>query len=271
MVRCFVLLISGIAFAVTCVLSTGPALAATAECSGLDAYLGCGVTGEITDDDVELTGNDGSPGSGGGSGSAGSGDGRAAAPLPPCETALVTYANGVPTCTADVERDGWDVVAPVTLVDIASFRPASATHHMQPNGWTIAGLPTNFYARTGTQIVPGTLLGRPAEVRFTPVQYYWDYGDGSSATRSRPGGTWAALGVAEFDVTPTSHVYATAGPYVIRLSVGYTAEYRYAGSPWVPIAGQLVLPANDLAITVGGATTVLVADDCRVNPAGPGC
>ena len=110
----------------------------------------------------------------------------------------------VPTCTADVERDGWDVVAPVTLVDIASFRPASATHHMQPNGWTIAGLPTNFYARTGTQIVPGTLLGRPAEVRFTPVQYYWDYGDGSSATRSRPGGTWAALGVAEFDVTPTS-------------------------------------------------------------------
>ncbi len=251
-------------------LASAPTAIAAAE-PGDCPLLSCAVTGELTDDSAELTGNDGAPGSGGGAGGGASGDGRAAAPLPQCETALVTYANGVPTCTAEVERDGWDVTAPVTLVDIASFRPTAATHHMQPDGWTIAGLPTNFYAKTGTQIVPGTLLGQRADVRFTPVQYYWDYGDGSTATRSTRGDTWAALGVAEFDATPTSHVYSTAGPYVIRLSVGYSAEYRYAGSTWVPIAGQLVLPANDLAITVGGAKTVLVAEDCRANPSGPGC
>lgn len=265
------LLLLGLAIAIAVLGTThaGSAAAASAECSGLDAYTGCGVTGEVTGDAVELTGNDGVPGSAGGS--SGSGGGRAAAPLPPCATALVTYANGAPTCTADVERDGWDVTAPVTLVDIASFRPTAATHHMQPDGWTIAGLPTNFYARTGTQIVPGALLGRSAEVRFTPRAYIWDYGDGATAIRSVRGDTWAALGVAEFDATPTSHIFATAGPYLIRLAVSYTAEYRYAGSGWVPIAGQLVLPANDLAITVGGAKTVLVADDCRANPAGAGC
>jgi len=33
----------------------------------------------------------------------------------------------------------------------------------------------------------------------------------------------------------------------------------------------LSLPSNQLTITVGSARTVLVEDDCRVNPSGPGC
>ncbi|PRY67713.1 hypothetical protein B0I08_106322, partial [Glaciihabitans tibetensis] len=33
-------------------------------------------------------------------------------------------------------------VEPVTLEDIASFHPDTGTTQMEPNGWTIAGLPT---------------------------------------------------------------------------------------------------------------------------------
>ncbi|WP_191281370.1 PKD domain-containing protein [Pseudolysinimonas yzui] len=142
---------------------------------------------------------------------------------------------------------------------------------MEPDGWAVAGLDTNFYAITGPHVVNGTLLGRPADVRFTPVSYRWAYGDGTSATRSTPGGTWAALGIAEFEPTPTSHVYERVGDYTITLSIVFAAEYRFNGGSWRPVVGTLTVPANDLHIRVGTAKTVLVEHDCLANPGGPGC
>ena len=43
------------------------------------------------------------------------------------------------------------------------------------------------------------------------------------------------------------------------------------GGPFVPIAGTITLPANELHITASGAKTVLVDRDCTVAPRGPGC
>jgi hypothetical protein len=159
----------------------------------------------------------------------------------------------------------------VTLNDIATFRPAPGTDHMEPDGWSVAGLDTNFYAVAAPQTVPGTLLGRPAEVRFIAVGFDWDYGDGATAARGTPGGTWEQLRIPEFDPTPTSHVYAAVGDYTIRLRIDYRAEYRFDGPAFVPIDGTLALPANDLRITVGDAKTVLVNHDCATVPTGPGC
>lgn len=159
----------------------------------------------------------------------------------------------------------------VTIRDIATFIPTPGQQRMEPDGWTVAGLDTNFFALTDAHIVNGTLLGRPADVRFTPVSYQWAYGDGASATKPSKGGTWAALGIREFDPTPTSHVYAELGDYTITLDIVFTAEYRFDGGGWRPVVGSLVLPANDLHIRVGTAKTVLVAANCRANPSGPGC
>lgn len=160
---------------------------------------------------------------------------------------------------------------PVTLNDIASFRPDPGVDHMEPNGWMIVGLDTNFFAAVGPQIHDGTLLGLPASVRFTPVGYHWVYGDGTSATRSTKGGTWASQAVAEFDPTPTSHIYRAAGTYYIDLTIDFTAEYQFAGTAWTPIAGTLAVPANRLVATAGNAKTVLVERECTQNPRGPGC
>ncbi len=142
---------------------------------------------------------------------------------------------------------------------------------MEPDGWVVVGLPANIYSIAGAEIVPGELLGQSADVRFTPVAWHWDYGDGTAATIATPGGTWRSLGLREFDATPTSHVYRAPGDYTIRLSIRYRAEYRISGGGFVPIAGTLVLPANELYITAGGAKTVLVDRDCTVAPRGPGC
>jgi hypothetical protein len=162
-------------------------------------------------------------------------------------------------------------VQPITLADIAAFRPDAGVDHMEPNGWMIVGLDTNFFATGGTQITDGTLLGQPASVRFTPRTWHWVYGDGSGAAGGTPGGTWAGQGIPEFDPTATSHIYRAAGTYYIDLTIDYSAEYRFAGTQWIGIAGILPVPANRLVATAGDAKTVLVERECTVNPTGPGC
>jgi hypothetical protein len=164
-----------------------------------------------------------------------------------------------------------DSIPTITTRDIATFIPTPGRQQMEPDGWTVAGLDTNFYAITGQHVANGTLLGRPADVRFTPTSYLWAYGDGTSATRNTMGGTWAAQGIAEFEPTPTSHVYDELGDYTITLDIVFTAEYRFAGGPWRPVVGTITLPANDLYLRVGTAKTVLVEHDCQQNPVGPGC
>jgi len=230
-----------------------------------DAASDCGaqgtVTGCINGDGVDIVGTDGGPGGPGGDGGGGTGPGGTGTGGPPV----------IWKCLETTCDEGSPGSEPITLTDIATFHPTPGTQHMQPDGWTVPGLPTNFYAVTTQHIVQGTLLGQPAAVRFTPVSFHWSYGDGGSATRSTKGGTWNSLGVREFDRTPTSHAYARDGSYTIRLTIDFAAEYRFAGSPFHPIAGVIPLRTNDLHIVADGAKTVLVEQDCVAHPEGPGC
>ncbi len=233
-----------------------------AHCDSASVYTsGCSWAGAIEGSEAVITGNAGG-----------------ARPSPPTQVSNPNTTPDPPTCTPNApvlteecdHRDWFDVQV-VTLADIARFRPTAGVQRMEPDGWVVVGLPANFYALVDPQVVPGELLGQPADVRFTPVSWHWDYGDGASATRATKGGTWAGLGLREFDATPTSHVYRSPGDYTVRLSIRYRAEYRIGGGAFVPIAGTIVLPANELRITAGGAKTVLVDRDCTVAPRGPGC
>ena len=272
-----------------------PVIAKADNCTPQTIYTGlCTVSGELDDQGAVLTGNQGVPGGQGGdrnpvrrppgvntpdfdddgSGGAGAGDtgaGDGAAAGAPDAPACGFTGPAADLCWITTPEETVTVVGPVTLADIAAFRPDSAVDHMEPNGWTIAGLETNFYASGGTDIEGGTLLGQPANVRFTPVAWHWSYGDGAAASHPFPGDGWAALRLREFDSTGTSHVYDTYGGYTIDLNVEYSAAYRFAGGPWTAIAGTLTIPADPLRLTVGDATTVLVQSECTDNPAGPGC
>lgn len=174
-------------------------------------------------------------------------------------------------------RDRFEIVNPLTpptvvsINDLASFAPAVGGNHMEPNGWIVVGLDTNFYSDAGPRVVEGSLLGQPAAVRFTPVAWRWTYGDRTSKSSTSPGASWASLNLREFDPTPTSHVFAAPGSYAIDLTVEYSAEYQFAGTGWVAIAGTVELPANRIVATASDANTVLVNRDCRQNPGGPGC
>jgi hypothetical protein len=220
------------------------------------------VGGDIVDGGVQI-GAETTVGGNNGSGNGGSGGGGTGASTPPAD-------NAGPPAPRIADRD-YTVTGPVTLSDLVNFRPAPGVDSMEPDGWMIVGLDTNFYATAPVQVQSGMLLDLPAQVRFTPVRYHWAYGDGATRSASTPGATWAAQGLNEFDPTSTSHVYTASGTYYIDLTIDFAAEYRWAGSGWTSIAGTIPVPANRLVASAGGAKTVLVEQECTLNPRGPGC
>jgi hypothetical protein len=171
---------------------------------------------------------------------------------------------------------GTEEAAPVTLSDIATFRPDTGSIVTEPDGWTVLGLPANIYSTAGTHTVSGTLLGYAASVRFTPTAWHWDYGDGTSATTTVGGAPWGTSGAGEFDATATSHTYASTGQHAISLTIDFSAAYTITGAgagpgAWTVIAGSLPVATTPRTATTTNADTVLVASDCTANPAGPGC
>ncbi len=163
-------------------------------------------------------------------------------------------------------------VAPTIVVsDVASFAPEQPWLVTEPDGWGVAGLESNMVTQTRTHVVPGTLLGAPAEVRFTPVSYDWSYGDGATRSSSTPGATWATQVLPEFSVTSTSHAYSQTGTYSPSVRVWFALEYRWGGSVWIPIEGAVFRDAPASVVLIVEATNVLVQGPCQPGSTAPGC
>lgn len=277
MVRRIVLLTSlTLVFAVAGVASPASARA----CTNVDALTGaCGeVSGGGVDVGVESTQGGGSDGGGGdgGDGEAGDEGGSAEGGAPvPCASTNVALCSEMRRITPDTVTPRTTTPRTTTPVvttrEVAHLVPGVGAQGMEPKGWMVVGLPTNFYADASSSIVSTTLLGSPADVRFTPVSFNWDHGDGSTTTGATGGATWAALGLAEFSETATSHVYDSPGSYTISLTVLYSAEYRIGGGEWRTLAGTVPSTSPPMTASAKLAKTVLVADDCGRRRASPGC
>lgn len=262
-------------------------------------------SGAINNGSVDITGqatNQGSDaGSGGGSGSSGSnasgasggsgggsgGSSDNAAPREP--TFLEMCLRDTYFAAAVVEC--WDVIGQwaqqqastpdtpavpptpriITLSDLASFIPQGVSLSVQPGTWTVVGVETNFIAGAQTHEVSGSLLGRSAEVRFTPAYFDWSYGDGATRSTSDAGASWNALGVKEFSRTATSHVYTAPGGYTPSVTVFYGVEYRWGGGSWISVAGRIPASASASTVTAYTADTVLVTGACTTWRVAPGC
>ena len=190
----------------------------------------------------------------------------AATPGPPsafCRSlAPLGVANGQPSPTVP----GWSV----TVSDLARFVPSTATVAGEPDNVAVVGLPANFLSSAKTETIPGTILGRALTIRFTPVNYAFDYGDGEQRTSRTPGTAWDASGQAQFTPTDTSHVYKQPGTYTVTVTVTYAADIDL-GTGWIPINGTLNGPPASQQIRVVKAHTALVQGTCLERPKAPGC
>lgn len=169
-------------------------------------------------------------------------------------------------------RDSYDVAGlpEVTLADLASFVPSRPTLRGEPDGVGVVGMPTNVVASASEQRIPGTLFDYDVVVRFVPVGFRFDYGDGAVATSSTGGASWSALGQAEFTPTPTSHVYAERGTYRVGVTVLYAASVDF-GAGWRPVPGHVEATTSGYRVRIVEVHTALVEKTCIENPRGPGC
>jgi len=205
----------------------------------------CSVGGGTTDTGVDLWGDSTSGGSSGDTGSDG-----------PDECPVIV--NGQCVGSSPPKGD----VSPTTVSDIESFRPSSPQQFVEPGGWSLRRVPTNFWSTAQVHVVSGTLLDNPAAVRFSPVLYRRHFGDGSRQTSDRRGEPWRELGQSPWTRTSTSHSYDEAGNVRVRLSVWYSAEFRFGSQDWRPLTGFVMARANDLTLHVLSADTVLVDRLC---------
>ncbi|KQP71096.1 hypothetical protein ASF40_04575 [Microbacterium sp. Leaf288] len=159
----------------------------------------------------------------------------------------------------------------VTLADLASFRPAQPTLGGEPAGFGVVGMPTNLLASASEQRIPGTVLGWDVTVRFVPVAYVFDNGDGTTTRASTGGASWTALGQGQFTPTATSHAYRARGTYPVSVTVEYEASVDFGSGTWRTVPGVVRAEATGYGVRVVEVRTALVDRTCVEDPTGPGC
>ena len=159
----------------------------------------------------------------------------------------------------------------VTLADLASFRPAQPMLGGEPAGFGVIGMPTNLLASASEQRIPGTVLGWDVTVRFVPVAYVFDNGDGTTTRASTGGASWTALGQGQFTPTATSHAYRARGTYPVSVTVEYEASVDFGSGTWRTVPGVVRAEATGYGVRVVEVRTALVDRTCVEDPTGPGC
>lgn len=159
----------------------------------------------------------------------------AARPKPAVAPAADPAAPGAPAPAPE------PVVVVVTQSDFASLPVAPAVAHAgPPSGYLPVNMDLIAYAESQEQTLDTVLLGTPVQVRATPVEYRWDFGDGNTITTHTPGRPYPAKDIV--------NRYEQEGWYDITLSTTYTGQYSVAGGPWEDIDGTVTIDSAPVSI-----------------------
>lgn len=176
-----------------------------------------------------------------------------------------------PTCIYDAKpEDILDRIAAMIQSEFQKLPVAAGTVTAQPSPHTLRGAETNFFADSAEQQFDITILAQKVHVVATPVQYTWNYGDGTtfgpqqSAGGPLPQDRWG-------EKTRTSHVYTQTGDYQVVLTTHFQGTYSVNNGPPLPIPGQGQFSSPPQTISVWRSITRNYADDCIANPQGQGC
>lgn len=164
----------------------------------------------------------------------------------------------LPRIAADIQRE------------FQSLPVKAGTVVAQPSPHTLRGAETNFYAEAAEQQFDVTMFGQQVHIVATPIQYTWNYGDGTvfgpqpSMGGPLPQDRWG-------EETRTSHAYGATGDFQVVLTTTFQGTYSVNAGPPLPIPGQGQFSAPPQTISVWRSLTRNYADDCNANPQGQGC
>ncbi|UTT38403.1 hypothetical protein NMP99_10070 [Glutamicibacter mishrai] len=147
-------------------------------------------------------------------------------------------------------------------IDINKFRSfpiKGSTIQSAPNKFSLRNGHTHFWASKETQEFKSNLSGSNVRIKAIPIQWNWNYGDGSKRNLNFPGE--AMPGHTLHDETPTSHSYSETGKFGVNVTTLYRGEFSVDGGPWQAIPGQAAVPSNTLPMDVWRTEKELIAND----------
>ena len=130
----------------------------------------------------------------------------------------------------------------------AVFRPTKPMASVSPGNQLNPGQSANYSSKLAVKYGTAVLFGNLVQVRFTPKQWLWEFGDGSTTSSAGSAGTANA----SLDLTAaTSHSYPNAGTYGAFVRVEYAVAYRVKGGSWLADPDTIWLLSNVLNLSVG--------------------
>ncbi|WP_169924532.1 PKD domain-containing protein [Flavimobilis soli] len=166
----------------------------------------------------------------------------------------------------DAEWGPWQPLSPATcvipgegdLIDDVRRAFAEMTITAPPvtvidgRGWTFVQIDTIVYSDDTPQTLTTTVGGTPVEIRATPVEWRWDFGDKTKPlTTTKPGGPYP-------DKTVT-HVYTRLGTYTVTLTTTWQGQWRLVGeTQWRDVDGQNTTTSTSEPFTTHEIRTRLV-------------
>lgn len=156
----------------------------------------------------------------------------------------------------------------VTLEDFQRLDIAPSIIESDSGGFGLRNANTNFYATAESQTLNVEMLGQDVAIQAVPVQWTWNYGDGSSPVAlNHPGGPQREFNQ-ELD---TTHVYEDTGEHPVNLTTAYRGQFSVNGGPWLPIPGTAQVPSEPVTADIWRSKTKNVAENCVENPTGWAC
>lgn len=122
----------------------------------------------------------------------------------------------------------------VSVTEMATVRITPSVITMWPSsGDVLINLRTPVMTSGNPQIHSVMLRGEQINVRATPIEFTWDFGDGTEFTTTDPG--------TPFPNASISHQYLTRSPKTrITLTTTWKAEFQHPGTgAWHPVSGTV--------------------------------
>src|SRR5690606_13399719 len=155
---------------------------------------------------------------------------------------------------------GWTCVTPSEDDLITAVRTAFARMTITPSpitvidgrGWTFVQIDTVIYSDAEPQTLATTVAGTPVELRATPIEWTWNFGDDTPpVTTTTPGGPYPNKSV--------THVYTTLGTYSVDLTTIWQGQWRLTGdTDWRDITDRNLTTTTSDPFTTHELRTRLV-------------
>lgn len=155
----------------------------------------------------------------------------------------------------------------VTWEDVGETSIPPSDIFVMPEGWGVVNKPVAVWAsNNSSRTETMELAGYTVEIRVTPAQYKWNFGDGNTITTSSAGRKPRYAHDADI-----SHSYTESGDYTINLTTSYVGQFRVDGGAWEDIPGTAEIASTPVPVEIYRYVRYLVDEDCTKNPDGPDC